>query len=423
MSSVLKYLSESWLSMASSSQVNLNNLVEFKYTDLYMQIEDGMSQLTGTEVFDSVQGSNMVSVHNGPLDYLPNVGTVLIWSGSSENRMGLVTEVNEDQETIKVYWGHESDESSNLTEQEFTLNSALVDEINYFSLNEPEAGYSLYGAIFPVGQLSTNLRVVNWICNLSRNRGLKTSTSYRAYPLNLLETSTTPAPRRNLFVSTEEKISQLGEIIDYLDVENSARYTPTSNATFCNIYAYDYCYLAGVYFPRVWWIDAARNATKNKEVADQLLSGKLMTNPQLSYSSGGVDYWTEARELQANDIFSWFTTYSHLFGWQTVYTGDPNDASESSRRYDSAELLQEAANSGKICVIVTQRQNVNRSGHVVVVVPETSAHKHEEANGVYKPLQSMAGESSYLSKYTTTIDWWPGASSNPNAQIGFFIHD
>lgn len=420
-SSVLKYLSESWLSMASQAPVNLNNLVEFKYTDVYMEIEDNMSELSATEVFDSVQSSNVVSVHQGPIDYLPSVGSVLVWQGSSENRMGLVTEVDEDRETIKVYWGHESDESANLTEQDFTLSASLADGINYFDLNSPEDDFSFYGAIFPLGQLSTNLRVVNWICNMDRNRGVRTSSSYQAYPLNLFETSQ-GAPRRNLLVGAEEKISQLEEIIKYLDVANSARYAPTANSTFCNVYGYDYCYLAGVYFPRVWWIDAARNATKNKEVADQLLGGKLL-KVNLSYSTGGTDVWLEARELRANDIYNWFVTYSHLFGWRNVYVGDPNDANESANRYDAAKELQEAANSGKVCAIITQRQDVNRSGHVALVVPETSTNKHEEANGVYKPLQSMAGESSYLAQYTTKIDWWPGASSNPNGRIGFFVHD
>ncbi|WP_295900692.1 hypothetical protein [uncultured Bdellovibrio sp.] len=419
--SVLKYLSESWLSMASQARVNLNNLVEFKYTDVYLEIEDKMSELTATKIFDSIQSANVVTVHEGPIDYLPSVGTVLVWEGSSENRMGLVTEVNEDRETVKIYWGHEFDEAANLQEQEFTLSPGVADGVNYFNLNEPEGGFSFYGAIFPVGQLSTNLRVVNWICNMDKNKGTRTSSSYQAYPLNLSETAA-GAPRRNLFSSVEEKLAKLDEIIRYLDVANSARYTPTGNTTFCNVYGFDYCYLAGVYFPRVWWIDAARNAAKNKEVADQLLGGKLL-KAQLSYSSGGTDVWLEARELRANDIYNWFTTYSHLFGWRTVYVGDPNDANESANRYASAKELQEAANSGKVCAIITQRRDVNRSGHVSLVVPETSTHQHEEANGVYKPVQSMAGEASYLAQYTTKIDWWPGAANNPNGRIGFFIHD
>src|SRR5678815_4250554 len=44
----------------------------------------------------------------------------------------------------------------------------------------------------------------------------------------------------------------LNQIVTDLDVTRSVRYTPNTQ-TFCNIYAYDFCFLAGVYLPRVWW--------------------------------------------------------------------------------------------------------------------------------------------------------------------------
>jgi hypothetical protein len=34
-------------------------------------------------------------------------------------------------------------------------------------------------------------------------------------------------------------------------VESSARYARTPTQTYCNVYVADYCYLAGVYLPRV----------------------------------------------------------------------------------------------------------------------------------------------------------------------------
>jgi hypothetical protein len=42
-----------------------------------------------------------------------------------------------------------------------------------------------------------------------------------------------------------------------VDKATHKRYKPIPNATFCNIYAHDYCHLAGVYLPRVWWSAAA----------------------------------------------------------------------------------------------------------------------------------------------------------------------
>lgn len=48
---------------------------------------------------------------------------------------------------------------------------------------------------------------------------------------------------------------ELARIIDWLAVDKPAhaRYQPRSGLTFCNIYCHDYCHLAGVYLPRVWW--------------------------------------------------------------------------------------------------------------------------------------------------------------------------
>ncbi|MCB1037155.1 MAG: hypothetical protein KDD47_25225 [Acidobacteria bacterium] len=53
------------------------------------------------------------------------------------------------------------------------------------------------------------------------------------------------------------RAAELSAILDWLDVENSPRYQPTSSSTYCNIYAHDVCYLAGVYLPRVWWTGGA----------------------------------------------------------------------------------------------------------------------------------------------------------------------
>ena len=55
--------------------------------------------------------------------------------------------------------------------------------------------------------------------------------------------------------NAQERAASLGKIVDWLAPEAAAhkRYQPTASATFCNVYAHDYCHLAGVYLPRVWW--------------------------------------------------------------------------------------------------------------------------------------------------------------------------
>jgi hypothetical protein len=59
--------------------------------------------------------------------------------------------------------------------------------------------------------------------------------------------------------TTQALVAELGEIIAWLAVDKPAhkRYQPRDGLTFCNIYTHDYCYLAGVYLPRVWWTQAA----------------------------------------------------------------------------------------------------------------------------------------------------------------------
>ena len=53
----------------------------------------------------------------------------------------------------------------------------------------------------------------------------------------------------------DELRTQLAAIADWLEVDDPShlRYQPHDGLTFCNVYAHDYCHLAGVYLPRVWW--------------------------------------------------------------------------------------------------------------------------------------------------------------------------
>ena len=66
-----------------------------------------------------------------------------------------------------------------------------------------------------------------------------------AYPLG------EPDMPRRTGKTAATKSKQLLAIVNYLDPEapSHKRYQRTPGATFCNVYAYDYCYLAGVYLP------------------------------------------------------------------------------------------------------------------------------------------------------------------------------
>jgi hypothetical protein len=175
-------------------------------------------------------------------------------------------------------------------------------------------------------------------------------------------------------------------IVRYLDVEKSARYQPTNAQTFCNIYACDYCYLAGVYLPRVWWTSRA--------LAD-IAAG--LTVP--------VKYAETVAELNANALHTWLHEFGSSFGWiQTT----------------SLDQLQTAANAGQVSVICAQRSESSKPGHIAVVVPESAPPEIaiSNATGIRVPLQSQAGRSNY-SFSCKPGRWWEGAQFRT---FGFWIH-
>ena len=98
---------------------------------------------------------------------------------------------------------------------------------------------------------------------------------------------------------------------------------PTGGGTtFCNIYAHDYCFLANVYLPRVWWTPGA---------IEQLARGEKV---ELLYEKT-ID------EQRANDLFRWLRDFGPRFGW---------------RQTGTLTKLQEAANLGGIGIIVARRK-------------------------------------------------------------------
>jgi hypothetical protein len=212
-------------------------------------------------------------------------------------------------------------------------------------------------------------------------KGRRDMSNGRAFPL--LEPD---LPFREASASYAQKTSQLLRIIDWLRVDVSIRYQPANNTAYPNIYAYDYCYLARTYFPRVWWTRSA---------LEDLASGATVAN---------VVIGATVLEINANSAFSWFIEFSELFAWERVM--DITD-------------LQDAANEGETCLIVAQRSDLSRPGHISIVVPESPEHvAQRDRNGiVLKPLQSHAG--AINSRFSTPENWWLSAKFK---KYGFWRH-
>ncbi len=185
-----------------------------------------------------------------------------------------------------------------------------------------------------------------------------------------------------------ERCVELAAIIDWLAVDRAAhqRYQPTSSSTFCNIYAHDYCFLAGVYLPRVWWMPGAIERLAKGETVEPL-------------------YEKTIDEQRANDLFRWFRDFGLRFGW---------------RQTGTLSKLQEAANLGGIGIIVARRKEDGRSGHIVAVVPETDANraKRDSTGNVIGPLQSQAGSVNFRYRAAPN-EWWKGEQF---ADSAFWIH-
>ena len=189
-------------------------------------------------------------------------------------------------------------------------------------------------------------------------------------------------------VTPEELRGELAAIIDYLAVDKAShvRYQPRPGTTFGNIYAHDYCHLAGVYLPRVWW---------TQDAIERLATGRRV-DARLGQS---ID------EQQANDLFRWLRAFGPRFGW---------------RQTGTLTKLQTEANAGAVALIVARRTLEGRSGHIAVVVPESRGHRarRDSAGEVIAPLQSQAGTRNFRRR-TGARDWW---KAEQFADSAFWIH-
>lgn len=185
-----------------------------------------------------------------------------------------------------------------------------------------------------------------------------------------------------------KRVAELSAIIDWLDAEKPAhkRYRPAGGLTFCNIYAHDFCTLAGVYLPRVWW-----------------------TGPALLDLARGVKveplYDKTIREIRANELLNWLDDFGPTFGW---------------RRTSGLSVLQTEANQGAVGLVVARRVNSKGPGHIAVAVPETdTVRARRDATGeVTLPVLSQAGAKN-VNRGRSTSDWWTGAQFETHA---YWLH-
>jgi hypothetical protein len=208
----------------------------------------------------------------------------------------------------------------------------------------------------------------------------------RSEPANALSLNEAGAPSRS-GATPAELCDELGQIIRWLAVDDPThlRYRPHDGSTFCNIYAHDYCFLAGAYIPRVWWTPSA-----------------LMTIARGAVAA--PNYGATIEEVRANGLFRWLRDFGADFGW---------------RQTGTLTKLQQAANQGGIGLIVARRTDDGRPGHIVAIPPETDTQRadRDSTGEVVTPLQSQAGAKNF--QYGRPRAWW----QDPRfAEAAFWIH-
>src|SRR5262245_49739253 len=77
------------------------------------------------------------------------------------------------------------------------------------------------------------------------------------------------------------------------------------------------------------------------------------------------------------------------------------------------------SNRGGVAVMCAQRVDLDRAGHIMLVVPKTDSHQAVRQGGaVVRPFQSQAGAHNF--RYgMSTRSWWTG---NQSRAFGFWEH-
>ena len=173
--------------------------------------------------------------------------------------------------------------------------------------------------------------------------------------------------------------NSLTEILAWLDVDRATRYRAEGDDTFCNVYASDFCYLAGAYLPRAWGLDKP-------------LKSRVWTTEA-----------PKASEMTANALFDWLPAYGAHFGWKQV---------------SDLTALQGAANDG-MCSLIIAKSVPNRHGHISIVCPEAQdLTAKREAGRVTEPVQSQTRLAN--GAVSARSDWW----DQPQFQgFAFWVND
>lgn len=199
--------------------------------------------------------------------------------------------------------------------------------------------------------------------------------------------SDTGIPYRDM-TDAASKRESIRQLIDKLDVTKSLRYQRTIEDTYCNVYAYDFCYFSKVYLPTVWWTN---------ESLEKILAGQTV---EPVFNETVVPIYSSA-------IHDWFLKWGASFGWKRMTNLD--------------EIQQRVNSEGGIGIICAKRKTKGLSGHIAPIVPETNAKKAYRENGaVLYPLQSQAGKLNYNYFSKARKDWWNHERYSSHV---FYYHD
>ena len=248
--------------------------------------------------------------------------------------------------------------------------------------NSPAEGFVNSKFLSPEGEPAATASEIVAVDLPTTGKTVTRANKLRPFPLTEV-----PPTKRRASDPAEMRVSAIRTLIDWFKVESSVRYLPSGGATFCNIYAYDYCFMTEAYLPRVWWTTQA------------LL--KLHAGQPVA-----IKYGETVEELNANALNNWFKQFGEHFGWRRVF---------------SLTELQDAANQGKVCITVARakQQFHHGHGHIVAVVPENDDFKAKrQPNGeVVKTVQSQAGGHNH--DYIVQR-WWDDGTY---ADFGHWVHD
>ena len=109
--------------------------------------------------------------------------------------------------------------------------------------------------------------------------------------------------------------------------------------------------------------------------------------------------------MRANDLFRWLRDFGPRFGW---------------RQTGTLTKLQQEANQGAIGLIVARRKEDGRSGHIVVVVPETDDRAREaQCRRRGDRAAAEPGGRENFRYGTGRQNWWKGEQF---AESAFWLH-